>query len=711
MQPVGVGIRGELYLGGVGVGRGYLNNVELTKERFIANPFGGGVLYKTGDIVQWTVDGELEYFGRNDDQVKIRGHRIELGEIEHALLQIEGIRQSCVVVGEGEGGNKYLVGYCVVSKGHSVSSSLIIDSLSKRLPEYMIPSAIVELESFPVTVNGKIDKRALPAAELTSTEDYVAPSGELEAMLCRIWEEMLGIGKVGVTDNFFRIGGDSILSIQVSSRIRQAGYACQVKDIFLYNTIEKLSDFLRQDRESVSVKTEQGLLSGTFDLLPVQQWFMERVLLGELPEAGHWNQSFLIRVGRLDTDRLASSLEKLVSRHDMLRVNFVKDGDWHQVYKEHVIQPSLRILDVSAHTSQEAGEILTGWQSDFDLEQGPLFRFGYLEGYEDGSARIFMAFHHMIVDGVSWRILSEDLKHLYDEESLLPKGSSYRQWVESIGSYPALHVEESSYWRSQLSGLPDYARVSKGKKEERGVSSFELDNDLTSSLLQKVSGAYHTEINDLLLTGFCYALKDLYGLEEHGITIEGHGREDMDPLIDHSKTVGWFTSMFPLKLKVCSTLKESIQLVKERLRSIPGKGIGYGAFVVAGDEGFRFLDLPPVSFNYLGQFDSQDGGDWQVVTEYSGENISAANGYRNMIHCNGLVSKGRLKFSIITQIGSEQTQRLSERFRSHLVSIIEHCTAKLNGEGASFTPSDFKSVQLSQELLDEIQFEADSFEE
>ncbi|AGC75288.1 non-ribosomal peptide synthetase [Nonlabens dokdonensis] len=457
-QVVPIGVIGELYIGGAGLSRGYLNNPNLTEERFIENPFatdedrekGYTRLYRTGDLVRWLSDGNLEYIGRNDDQVKIRGYRIELGEIEYALRSIEGITQSCVIAKGREtetGTIKYLVGYYVLDVSDvALSEESILESLSLALPDYMIPSSLVKMDSFPLTINGKLDKKGLPAPEFTVSDDlYVAPTTETEKVLCRIWEEVLGLDRVGITDDFFRIGGDSILSIQVSSRIRQIGLSCNVRDIFESRSISRLIVRIESKDLDDMVEQEQGILEGDFSLLPIQQWFLERTNANLLVSPNHWNQSFLVRTPELDVIKLGSILDVLVSHHDMLRVCYdFKDDSFelNQRYESEVLIPELKTLDVSLLSAEAIHLELTKWQSDFDLESGPLFRVGYLHGYEDGSARIYFALHHMLVDGVSWRILADDLKRLYLGDSLGQKGSSYRQWVSRIRNYAKDTPEE-----------------------------------------------------------------------------------------------------------------------------------------------------------------------------------------------------------------------------------------------------------------------------
>ncbi|AGC75283.1 non-ribosomal peptide synthetase [Nonlabens dokdonensis] len=723
-QVVPIGVIGELYIGGAGLSRGYLNNPNLTEERFIENPFatdedrekGYTRLYRTGDLVRWLSDGNLEYIGRNDDQVKIRGYRIELGEIEYALRSIEGITQSCVIAKGREtetGTIKYLVGYYVLDVSDvALSEESILESLSLALPDYMIPSSLVKMDSFPLTINGKLDKKGLPAPEFTVSDDlYVAPTTETEKVLCRIWEEVLGLDRVGITDDFFRIGGDSILSIQVSSRIRQIGLSCNVRDIFESRSISRLIVRIESKDLDDMVEQEQGILEGDFSLLPIQQWFLERTNANLLVSPNHWNQSFLVRTPELDVIKLGSILDVLVSHHDMLRVCYdFKDDSFelNQRYESEVLIPELKTLDVSLLSAEAIHLELTKWQSDFDLESGPLFRVGYLHGYEDGSARIYFALHHMLVDGVSWRILADDLKRLYLGDSLGQKGSSYRQWVSRIRNYAKDTPEEGLYWESRFKGIPDYSQLVLGTSQS--TFYFDLEESTTRILLQDISTAYYTEINDLLLTALGYALKDVNGLDIQGITLEGHGREPIDPAIDHSHTLGWFTSIFPVKLELKDSLRGSIQFIKDTLHRVPNKGIGFGSFAVSGNSTCAFSDLAPISFNYLGQFEvGEELRDWDVITsEDSGSQVDSLNTDHNILNINGGVQKGRLGFRIDSKLGTIATEDFGKNFKRHLISIIDHCKESLAESGSLYTSSDFESVDLSQSLLDDLQVAASS---
>ena len=491
--PVTIGAVGELYIGGMGLARGYLNRPELTAEKFTANPFQtkeerddkkygkagrNARIYRTGDLVRWLPDGNLEYIGRNDFQVKIRGYRIELGEIESILSLYEGIKQSVVLARDHKGkdgvvaDSRYLVGYYVSEL--KLDEDDILNYLRARLPEYMVPSILVYLNELPLTINGKLDRRALPDPEFGSRENYVAPRNEIEQKVCQIWSEVLGLAedKIGIRDDFFRLGGDSIVSIQLVSRLRQRlELPVSIKDIFTYKNIERLYDNVLsksiKTNNKLVIKSEQGVLDGEVPLLPIQEWFFK----SRFEYFNHWNQSFLLKTPALDLERLRDSIGRLIHHHDGFRLRYKKDrelqraiddlivdNNFIQYYDSNAEIEELKVLDIRTLESQEGSRkfeikiqnILTEWQSNFNIEEGPTYSVGYIYGYEDGSARVYFALHHLIVDAVSWRIIAEDLRNLYDGRDLGRKGSSYRQWINAVRDYEQVHRNEKEYWENIL---------------------------------------------------------------------------------------------------------------------------------------------------------------------------------------------------------------------------------------------------------------------
>ena len=723
LMPIPIGAIGELYIGGAGLARGYLNRPDLTAEKFIANPFQteeeraqnkNSRLYKTGDLVRWLPDGNIEYIGRNDFQVKVRGYRIELGEIENALSNYPEIKQSVVVAKEHTGiegvgtGNKYLVGYYVSEV--KLEEADILNYLQSKLPEYMVPSVLVHLDRLPLTINGKLDRKGLPEPEFTREDSYIGPRNEIENKVCQIWAEVLGLpeDKVGIRDDFFRLGGDSIISIQLVSRLRQKlNLTINIKDIFNYKSIERLYDnILAKNLTNVvkELKSEQGILSGEVPLLPIQEWFFA----SNFVVANHWNQSFLVKTPNLDIDRLNKSLVQLIEYHDSLGLRYSRTDEINRYVQYYNIDrkpKELRLLDIrtlqakegSKQFEDELQKILTEWQSDFNLEQGSLYSIGYIYGYADGSSRIYFALHHLIVDAVSWRILAEDLKDFYQGKGLGVKGSSYRQWVNAVRTYAATHEEERSYWTDVLSGYEaERLNSLRPNKDTKSYSNLFLDQEQTKKLLRESNRAYNTEVNDILLTALGYTLAEITNSRVNYIVLEGHGREEIDNQIDLSRTIGWFTTMYPVKLEICDELGKSIKRIKESLRRVPNKGIGYGALL-----GYQNPVLPKISFNYLGQFNKEEGISdlWNITGESSGIPVDAINQDYNIININGLVIDNILQFGIASQLDEETTNRIAVIFKQKLGEIVNHV---INQTRSYLTASDVNNI-INQEYLDKLQ--------
>lgn len=703
---VPIGVDGELYIGGVGVALGYLNRPDLTNEKFIQNPFTIAkeqhkdctLLYKTGDVARWKSDGTIEYRGRNDEQVKIRGYRVELDEITATLMDIVGVKKGCVVLST-EGNKQQLVAY-IVSEETVIEQESIIEALSQILPDYMVPQSIVQVEELPLTINGKLDKKALPkVGQFAHTRKYIAPVKEEEVHLTEIWEKVLGIEQVGIEDEFFKIGGDSILSIQLASSIRKKGYFCEVKDVFECKTIQKLAKRIRT-KPLVHVNTEQGILSGTFGLLPVQQWFFNQVEQDVFNRPNHWNQSFLVKVPVLDIVKLQQSIELLVSHHDAFRLCFQPQGKgdhtWEQKYVSTIINLKIKSLNVNQMTSEQIEAELTSWQSEFDYERGLVFQIGYIHGYQDGSARLFIAAHHLVIDTISWRIIIEDLQHLYEGGTLIGKGSSYRQWSSELLTYEKKATKQIEWWKNELLDNT----VWNVDIQENHSSVIKLSKKLTHQLLYDVSAAYHTQVNDILLTAFIYALREVNNESKQVITLEGHGREELNKQLDISRCVGWFTTLFPLKLDIGPSLRHTILNVKEKLNKLPEKGLGFGVLASNKVCDLTFEKLSPVSFNYLGQLDSDDR-DWKIVREPSGLTKHKDNISPYVLDVNGYVTEGELSFSIDSKLATNLTHIFCESFEFYLRDTVEHCIEKYNREGGSYSSSDFDTVNVSQTLLDQ----------
>ncbi|OWO87090.1 non-ribosomal peptide synthetase [Photorhabdus luminescens] len=693
-----IGAPGELYIGGAGVARGYWNRPELTAERFVTNPFATAAdkakgytrLYKTGDLVRWLPDGNLEYLGRNDFQVKIRGYRIELSEIEAALVLHPQVKQA-VVIDRDHNGHKVLVAYLVIAE--KLSDDSLIRHLSSRLPEYMLPASFTRIDSVPLTLNGKLDRRALPEPVWGDRDTYVAPRNALETQLCTIWQDVLGLQHISIEDNFFRIGGDSIVSIQLVSKLRQAGFSLQVKSIFEAPTVARLAQLLALSSPTVNVLAEQGLLSGEFSLLPIQQTFFD----WNWPHPHHWNQAFMIQIpGNIKSAQIKQTLIMLAERHDMLRARFIDtENGYHQYYSKEM--PSSYSLlyhcDVRGLNKEALHQQLTQWQSGFDYNNGPLWQAGHLTGYTDGSARLFFAFHHLIIDAVSWRIIAEHMHLLLQGMTLPPKTSSYRQWVTAVHHYAQQHQDEIPYWQQVIAG-----NDTKPMLDNLTQHLLSIPAEMTDMLLHEANTGYHTEINDLLLSALTLALQETFSQAVNYIILEGHGRESIDDTLDLSETVGWFTTMYPVRLEMQTDIAETIIHTKEMLRGVPNKGIGYSALHQAG---YLTGDLPTISFNYLGQLGGASHQDWSITNDDCGSVLASKNISHLLLGINGAVQAGKLQFSVDSRLPPARTEMFIMAFRQALNNVIA-AGQKQAQLGGIKTPSDYGFKDVSMEQLNQL---------
>ncbi|MCF5665397.1 amino acid adenylation domain-containing protein [Pseudomonas marginalis] len=725
LQPIGVA--GELYLGGEGVARGYLERPALTAERFVPDPFGkpGSRVYRSGDLTRGRPDGVVDYLGRVDHQVKIRGFRIELGEIEARLREQDSVGETVVVAQEGPSG-KQLVAYVVPldpllvddAVAQSTCREALRRALKTRLPDYMVPTHLMFLERMPLTPNGKLDRKGLPRPDVSQMQQvYVAPQSELEQKIAAIWSDVLRLPRVGLHDNFFELGGDSIISIQVVSRARQAGVRFTPKDLFQHQTVQSLAAVAREGEGAVVL--DQSALTGELLLLPVQQAFFA----DDIPQRHHWNQSVVLQPHQaLQAPLLVAALQALIVHHDALRIGFVQGAaGWSAAYRgpqQHQAEQVLWQTTLNAVEELEAlGEEA---QRSLDLSEGPLLR-AVLVDLADGSQRLLLVIHHLVVDGVSWRILLEDLQTAYRQLAqgatvVLPaKTSATRAWAERLQTYArsAALAQELAWWQTQLQGSPTGLpgadpQASVSNRHALSVTTH-LDQAFTRRLLQDAPSAYRTQINDLLLTALARVVVRWTGDASMLIRLEGHGREDLFDEIDLTRTVGWFTSLYPVKLVPTDSLAGSLKQIKEQLRAIPDKGLGFGALRYLGNaeaqQALSELPRPRITFNYLGQFDgSFDGGEQEGLFVPSGDGSGAEQSAEaplgNWLEINGQVYAGELKlnWSFSQQMFDEATvQRLADDYATELKALIEHC-----GVNQGVTPSDFPLARLSQAQLDSL---------
>ncbi|UFZ04832.1 non-ribosomal peptide synthase/polyketide synthase [Bradyrhizobium ontarionense] len=712
LNLVAEGTTGELYIGGNALARGYLGRAALTAERFIADPFGspGARLYRSGDLARWRGDGAIDYVGRTDHQVKVRGFRIELGEIEARLLQQPAVR-SAVVIAREFGAGRQLVGY--VSGDGTLDGTTLRDALLDLLPDYMVPSRIVVLASMPLMVNGKVDRNALPAPEVSDVARRIAPRTPNEVALAAIWAELLRQADVGITDNFFELGGDSIISLQMVSRARRAGLVIEPRDVFKHQTLEALA---REAQPVTRLETtaEQGVVAGPHSLLPIQRRFFEQQL--ESPD--HWNQALLLKPRqRLDWDALHRAVAAVASHHDALRLRFAPvDGVWHA---EHAPGPAVSDLFQRCEIADgdAVSALAAGVQASLSLARGPLVRVVGMD-LPDGEQRLLIVIHHLVVDGVSWRVLLEDLATAYAQlvrgdaaVTLPPKTHAYAQWGAMLQAYARSDelAAELDHWSAirREDDLPcDDDHAGRDTIADADEVPLAVSAELTARLLGTAPAAYRTQVNDLLLATLARALWQWSGRENVAIELEGHGREDLGGGLDLSRTVGWFTTAFPVNLVGGAQDPAAlIKATKEMLRSVPHRGLGYGILRYLGSDAQRAALAagagPRVGFNYLGQIDDSAGEAalFAIADESAGPSRAASSPLRHHLAINARVQGGCLQLSFgfsRKRYRTATVARLADHFAAALRELVDHCT----GDACGLTPSDVALSQLTQAELD-----------
>ncbi|MFL6140895.1 MAG: non-ribosomal peptide synthase/polyketide synthase [Labedaea sp.] len=692
LRPVPAGVAGELFLAGAQVARGYLNRPGLTAQRFLADPFGapGSRMYRTGDRVRWLPDGRMEFLGRADDQVKIRGHRVEPGEVEAALRRHPEVSDVAVVareIGPETGqGHKQLVAYVVSTAGD------LGPWLRKSLPEYLVPSVFVELDVLPLTPSGKVDRKALPAPDTSPTPDQVAPRPGVECDLAAIWAEVLGVEHVGATDNFFALGGDSILSMQVVSRARQAGMRLTAKDIFLRQTIAELALGVAAAEPAAEPAPADQPVAGPAPLTPIQHWFFDTQ-----GRTDHFLMStFLELEPEVDEDALRRAVHTVVAHHDALRLRFTETGgEWRQEVAGVESAELFTVIESDVDEAQVEAHALAA-QRELNLTNGPLLRVVLFRG---ARPRLLLTAHHLVVDGVSWRILLEDLETAYRGGALPPASTAFTAWAHRLAGHVTAGGldDDLAHW----SAIPGEASTTTTAGSAASVT-VHLSRSDTNALLRQVPEVYRTQINDVLLSALARVLGDPSG--QALITLEGHGREEILDGVDLSRTVGWFTAQFPVALEVPDAgWGEVLKSVKEQLRAIPRRGLSYEALRYLRPGSALSGALPQVCFNYLGQWDGAEAdGLFRERCATPGRDVAPDAVRPHLLDINAAVEDGelRLDWEYSTEVHDEVTVLdLANRVVGCLREIVEHCGRP--GAGGR-TPSDFPLARLDQRQVDRI---------
>jgi amino acid adenylation domain-containing protein/non-ribosomal peptide synthase protein (TIGR01720 family) len=729
LRPAPAGVPGELYIGGDGVGRGYLGRADTTAERFVPNPFCsryGERLYRTGDLTRRLPDGQIEFLGRLDHQVKVRGHRVELGEIEHALSQHARVRQSVVVAREDAPGKKRIVAYYVAAGGEGGNGAAapgadeLREYLRERLPDYMAPGAFVSLAEFPLTPSGKIDRQALPEpGGRESVVENEEPRTELEAILAEVWREALEVEHVGMRDNFFELGGDSILSMRVVGRARARGVELSPAEMFRHQSVAALAAAVQARQNPPPAR-----LSGTVTLTPIQRWFFEM----NQPAPNHFNQAVMLELSpKIKPAILAQVVEELVARHDALRARFNNEGGrWRQVVVGPEGVSAVTARDLSAIPVARRAEAIEALaeeiQTSLNLTEGPLFRAVFIKLGARRSARLLLMAHHLTVDLSTWRILLEELQGAYQqlnrgEPLTLPQpGASFGRWAQKLSEWADSEesLSEANYWldqaRAAIAPLPvDFDR---GLNVERSASALitTLSDKDTRTLLHEAPKAFRALPNEVLLTALALAGTRWTDQDKFLVDVEGHGREDLFPDLDLSRTVGWFTAIYPVlvDLSEATTALEVLKLVKKQVRAVPRGGIGYGALKYLShrdDIAARLQAMPQaeVSFNYIGPTAAakQTGGHIRLAKEGVGRLVSELNSRPYLLMVCAQIENQRLvvNWTYSENIHRRETiRKLAGFFEEALHDLIAGCERKAEGH---YMSSDFPNANLNQTELDE----------
>ncbi|MCU9806792.1 amino acid adenylation domain-containing protein [Paraclostridium sp. AKS46] len=722
-QPYGV--EGELYVGGNGVARGYLNREELTKERFVEHPTTNEKLYKTGDVVKKLRNNSFEFCGRADNQVKIHGFRIELEEIENAAKNITFVEQAVSTVYTDKAENKKLVIY-LISK-IEIDRSEVRKILNSKLPYYMVPNYIEQVPYIPMTVNGKIDYRSLPEPTVvdSNTDNYVEPMTIMEKKLAEIWKEVLCIDKIGINENFFALGGDSILSMQIVSKAKSNGIRITPKLLLENQTIADLS--LVADEE-IENDIEQGLVSGDVILTPIQRWFFEQ----NIDDVDHFNQSVLLTTPHdININTLNNIFNNLVEHHDVLRMNYKLSESTVKQYNNERIDLEIEEVDMSCKDKGTINEIIKAKsieaQQDLSIEDGKLIKVIYFNYGEVNKGRLLIIIHHLVIDGVSWRILVEDISKAYnyiklgEQIKFDSKTVSFKQWSEHLSEYADSESlkSEINYWTDNKRSSIESIKIDNplGSNTEKDIVSysFTIDKEQTKRLVE-ISSKSKSQVNELLLSAFISSSNTIVNDKNLLIDMEGHGREEIEKEVDISRTVGWFTSMYP----VLFNLNEygrlgTLRHVKETLRSIPNKGMGYGVlkYLSTDSEISKKLSNQPeaqIGYNFLGTFNSEkkskgtfeyaeESKGIQICPEISGSCISKGFDRPHLLEVESMIADGELNVSCYysNKLYSTNTiVNLMEKYNSELESYTK---IKIENPSEYLVPSDFPLATVSNDEL------------
>lgn len=694
-NPNPIGVPGELYLGGAQLGRGYWRHPEVTEQRFIPHPTFGR-LYRTGDLCRWLREGDIEYLGRTDHQVKIRGFRIELGEIESALKALPGVREAAVLAREDKPGVKQLVGYVERGVENTLTAEILKRELTRTLPHHMVPSAFVVLDAMPINRNGKIDRASLPAPDYTeSLAAFAAPGDETEAALLDVFASVLKVPAIGIHDNFFHLGGDSILILQVVSRAAQHGFKLRVRDVFKHPTVAQLAEAVRAacPNQEIPSTASQDLELGEAPLLPVQRRFLD----ADHAEMHHSNQPVLLRVkSPLDPDRLEAAVAGLLRHHDALRLEFNRgEAGWRQRYLGTPAKVPLSIVPLVGETAEERAleieTVGTHVQSSLNPLTGDLARFVYFTtpGRHVDGERLLIAVHHLAMDGISRRILMEDLTTLLDGGQLPAKTSSYGEWAVALKSAceRGRFNPDLATWREiasrPIAALPVEHPDAPNTMASSHYLSMVLPGDRTARLRAfAISGGL--SVDAIILTALSSALSVWTGEAWMRVLLESYGRQEIFDTIHLDRTVGWFTSIYPVLLPASEGSAPSrVRSIQKRLEAIDSGGLSFGALryyhpdpEVRGE--LAAIERAPVMYNNFSRLASIENTRFAAAPESPGQRVAGSLRKDTAIDCDVIAVEDHLQINwrVTPQLGLGSAQSLLNRFGRELNLLLDELASE-----------------------------------
>ncbi len=727
MKPVGFGVLGEIVVGGAGVSAGYLNRVELTAEKFIddpLNPASGRKFYRSGDTARRRPDGTLEYVGRIDNQLKIRGFRIEPGEIEAAICQLPNIKDCAVIAQSDDTGHQRLVGYIIPVAGELFDANDLRSVLAETLPPHCVPEVFIALAEFKLTANGKLDYDALPSPTNMVTEHtgvIQGPEGPVEAALAKVWCDVLGLQSLDVTHSFFNLGGDSILSIRAVSKLRREGYRITPKQLFENPSIRRLARLAVNESEAVAARNI--VPGGLLDLTPIQKWFFE---LG-LDNSNHWNMAFSFELSAsVSAEQLGAAIKSAADRHSAFRLRFSCEQD---VWKQHYVQESayaFSVVDLPANgmkSSQDLrDEATSAAHRSLNIVDGPLANFLVFRAPQSGVLTLVAIVHHLVVDGVSWQILLEDIDAFlavgHIEAEVLQPTTPFGIWPEALAAFAktADCEKEFEYWRStsmasqnNTGNIPvDFEDTGDNLERDSITHSVSFSSEDTDLLLRQVPSYFRASANEVLLAVLSKSLCTWAGCKQVTVDLEGHGRETLADGVDLTRSIGWFTTIFPFVLNsnANDAIETVVQNVKSQLRMVPRKGIGYGllrhGFVDQSGSGLHAESGADIIFNFLGDLDQITSSlqKFRFSEVPTGAWRDPGSSRSHLLEVNAFVQDGCLKVWWThnkTKHAPETIARVGREFEEIATDLVRR---SLGGKSAAYSPSDFPLAAIPQSDLE-----------